>query len=493
MRARWILTTSLVVAAVLAPAVAVAQTDWPQLQRDAARSGYSPDSVGVPDGGEATVVWRWHPDNQTSLHGRTQPVIANGLVCAGFFDGKMYARNTSDGSEAWTYQAGGSITHTAAMDATKVYFGSTDGKLYAVNQSDGSEAWTFDTGAPIYTAPCLANGVIYIGNAEGRFYAINADGTEAWTQPYQSLRPIRITAAYSNGKIFCGDEGLYAFCLDATNDGSELWRVRLEGQSMWGYWPVVIDQAGVVIYRTQGVRPFHFLLNNAEPVLGGGTGTGDYGDGTAQEIADEQTAIRNYLDANPDEQTMWALNISNGQEAYTPPIFYTAGEGTTPVPPIFNPATGEAWVVCRTLYSRLDDGSMVRRFAEIAKFDPNTGNYSLFGTAATINDLNIHLIGDETTIITADAWGVLASGRGTLGYMRHSPEETAHVLSSDDNSVDDYFHVNSPLAYGASPYPSFSVEAGGGSGGGLCNGAAVAQNSLYWFARWGLLCRIDRQ
>ena len=201
-----------------------------------------------------------------------------------------------------------------------------------------------------------------------------------------------------------------------------------------------------------------------------------------------------------DAKTFWALDTADGSERYTAPVLYTAGEGTTPVPPVFDPATGRAWYVCRSKYARYDSGSIVRAFGcEPAKFNPDTGDYTLLATHATKGG-GIHCIGDETSILSADAFGLLVSARGTLGYIRHSPEGAVHVISSLPSTWqgrnDDYSHPSAPLAYDTrtgAAYPPWSVEAGGGQGGGLCSAAVVAQGSIYWIARWGLVVRVDRQ
>ncbi len=462
--------------------------DWPQLQHDAARSGFSPENVGLPPAGDAQIVWRWHPDRVTSVAGRVQPVVRNGLLCVGFLDGRMFGLDAATGQTRWVFQAGGAIHHTAAIDAQHVYFGSQDGRVYALRVGDGSLAWVVNTGRAVHNAPCLAENRVFIGNSRGRFLAINAaDGTVAWT--YEAGRPIEISAAYANGRVYCGDEGLYAFALNAA-DGSLLWRVRLRGQSMFGYWPVVMPSTNTVFYRTQAAFGFHDMLNDGDDLLGGGNPVEQ--DGTPAQHAAERQAIRNYLTANPDRQTFWALNTADGSQRYVAPVLMTAGGNTTPVPPIYDPATGRAWLIGRSRYARWDSISFVRAYGcEPMRFDPLTGDTTLLSTHATRGS-GVHMIGDETSLLTADNYGLLVSGRGTLGYIRHSPETAQHIVSSVPTAIDDYAHPDSPLAYGTPQFPYFSINAGGGAGGGVIAGAAVADNALFWFARYGLLVRVER-
>ena len=465
----------------------VPAADWPQLQNDAARSGFSPESVGLPPGGEARVVWRWHPDRVTSVASRVQPVIRNGLLCVGFLDGRMFGLDATTGQVRWVFQAGGAISHTAALDAQHVYFGCQDGRVYALNVGDGSLAWTVQTGRAIHNAPCLAGNRLFIGNSRGRFLAINTDGTVAWS--YESGRPIEITAAYADGRVYCGDEGLYAFCLNA-GDGTLVWRVRLRGQSLFGYWPVVMPSVNTVFYRTQAAFGFHEMLNSGDELLGDGNAVEE--DGTPAQHAAEQQVIRNYLASNPDRQTFWALNTANGSQRYVAPVLMTAGGNTTPVPPIYDPATGRAWLIGRSRFARWDSNSIVRAYGcEPMQFDPLTGATTLLSTHANRGS-GVHLIGDESSLLTADNYGLLVSGRGTLGYIRHHPQTAQHILSSVPTAIDDYAHPDSPLAYGTSEYPYFSVNAGGGAGAGIISGAAVADNAVFWFARYGLLVRVER-
>lgn len=460
--------------------------DWPQLQHDAARSGFSTDSVGVPAGGHGTFKWRWRPagDLETSIAGRVQPVVSNGVLCIGMLDGTMYAVDAAAGTTLWSYQSGGPIFHTAAMDATKVYFGSQDGRLYAVNLSDGSLAWTYDTGKAIHTAPALVGANIYVGNSSGKLVCVDTSGNFQWS--YDSGYPIETSCAVADGKVFFGNEGLYAICLDASN-GNELWSTRLQGQSMFGYWAVAMPSQNVVFFRTQPLPVFHDALNGGDAILADPSETYD---GTATEIANEQQTIRNYLTTNPQFQSFFALDIDDGSEKYLAPVLYTAGEGSTPTPPIYNSVTGEAFYFGRSAYARWDERSTVRQYgAEPMRFDPATGDYDLLSSHGSQGGQGnlVHLIGDESAAMIGDQFGVIVTGSYYLSYIGLNPETGLHIASSVERP-----DAPAPwFAYTGGQFEPWEIEVGAGPGSGIIAGFCVADNAIFWVSRYGGLCRIE--
>jgi outer membrane protein assembly factor BamB len=111
----------------------------------------------------------------------------------------------------------------------------------------------------------VADGVVYIGSADGYFYALDAaNGQLRWK--YNAGAPILTSAALSaDGQtVFFGTEDIYAYALYTAN-GNLRWRTRLQGQSLAERWPVVVGNT--VIYRSQPLRNFHFLLHEGDDVM----------------------------------------------------------------------------------------------------------------------------------------------------------------------------------------------------------------------------------
>jgi hypothetical protein len=468
-----------------------AAQDWPQHQNDAKRSGYA--ALDVP--GPHRITWRWHPaDSKVTVSGKVQPVVAGGVVCVGYTNGVMYGLNSRTGAQVWSYAAGGSITHSASMDSGRVYFGSTNGTLHCLNASNGQPVWSAKTGGPIHVAPLVFAGRAIAGSTDGILYAFDAaSGAPSWT--YDSGAPILTPAAGAGSTVYSGNEKCQAFAVSATT-GAETWKVQLQGQSLSVHPPVVSTGANVAFYRTGPFNVFHEILGQGDTLLANGAAGGwNSGDGTAAQVTAEQDRIVSDLNANAAwRKTFWALNTSNGTEKYTVPVLYTCGEGTVPVPPVVDDAGGRAWVVWRSLYARWDSGSIVRAYgAEPGKLDLTTGRIAHFSTEARASGQRgrFHAIGDETIILSAGGNRLWASSRGTLGGLDLGTEDAFHACASFQNG-DDYANGGPPYAYGGA-WPEGSIEAGGGNGGGYGAGPAIADGGVFWFARWGLLVRIDRQ
>lgn len=453
---------------------AQSSSDWPQLQHDSANTGYINLSVNPP----YNISWRWHPESsEVSISGKVQPVIAGGIMCVGFYDGKMYCLDAETGQERWNYQTSGPILHTAAIFDNKVIFSSQDGAVYAVGADTGQLIWKYQTKKGIQNAPCINNNTVYIGSGDGYFYAISAiNGQLKWS--YDSGYPVLTSAACAGDKIYFGNQGLYAFALQDSGDHASLfWKRRLRGQSMAGYWPVVSASNNLVIFRTQPLGGFHEILGAGDSLL----------DQAGNPVIEQQRII-DYLDNSGSKwKTFWTLDINTGEEKYTAPILYTAGEGTIPIPPVIDEVNNRAWVVWRTKYSIFYTGG-VRSGIDLGKLNLNNGQIGHF-SGPEID--YIHLIGDETSILSAQQNALLISARGTLSAVDLNSETSFAIVNSLRSNETDYSNGNiGPFAYD-NGWSKGDILGGGGQGGGLCAAASIANNKIYWVARYGLVVAIE--
>lgn len=308
--------------------LAIAPGDWPQLQRDPQRTGYSPQEVRPP----YRYYWRW---NEAPFASRTQPVVADGRLFIGSLNGRMYALDADQDAQGgpptvlWAQDVGAPIRHTAVVYEGRVYFGAQDGRVYALDAVSGASVWTFLTGGGITAAPVAGNGTIYIGSSDGNFYALDAaSGELLWT--YYARAPILTSASLSpDGQVvYFGAEDIHAYAL-RTADGSLLWRTPLQGQSLAERWPVVVEDT--VIYRSQPLRNFHFLLHEGDDVM---NTAGPVNPNWAADWAAVRLRIVSFLTAHPDRQTFFALDAASGALRGPAPVLYTYGNGDAPDPPV---------------------------------------------------------------------------------------------------------------------------------------------------------------
>src|SRR2546421_11735735 len=183
--------------------------DWPTYMHDVGRSGYNKAETIINRTSAPNLKVHWTYQGGGMIF--SQPVVANGLIYWGSFDGYEHATNLS-GQQIWQQNLGIRTTcapvsplgvvSTAAVStvtingtATSVVFvGGGDDHLYALDASSGSIIWSTPIGDPstntfIWDSPFVFNNNVYIGSATtgessgcklipGQFFELNAsDGS----------------------------------------------------------------------------------------------------------------------------------------------------------------------------------------------------------------------------------------------------------------------------------------------------------------------------
>jgi len=211
--------------------------DWPQLQSNPQRHGYSPENLDTP----ISKLWvrGFAPER---LHPQTQPVIVNNRLFIGTAMGTFYAIDAASGETLWTFKAGGPILHTAGVANDRVFFGSMDGSVYALDVTNGRLLWRFDSQhrAGFSTAVLLAENKVFISNRGGVYYALNQeDGSVAWQRDIGV--PIFMSSAYDNGRIFFGAMDMRVYALNSQTGAIEWRSSPVRGATFKDYWPVAYD------------------------------------------------------------------------------------------------------------------------------------------------------------------------------------------------------------------------------------------------------------
>jgi len=180
----------------------------------------------------ATGTQKWSVLIGVGAGSYSSPVIANGVVYVGSYDGNLYAYDANSGASKWNATTGNEITSSPAVANGLVYAGSLDGKVYAWNATTGANVWATPLNQQqppqIYSSPAIADGRLFIGAHDSKLYALNANsGAILWSAATgQQIDVSSPATAY--GMVFVGsfDGKLYAY---KASNGALAWSATTGG------------------------------------------------------------------------------------------------------------------------------------------------------------------------------------------------------------------------------------------------------------------------
>jgi len=132
------------------------------------------------------------------------------LLVAGFSDQTVYAlalgtSPTERPDELWRFTgAGGQYVGTGTATDDLFIVGNGDGKVYALNLEDGTEAWQFGTGDRVWATPVVVEDTVYVASLDHNLYALDLEtGAEQWR--LETEGSISATPVYVDGYLWIGD------------------------------------------------------------------------------------------------------------------------------------------------------------------------------------------------------------------------------------------------------------------------------------------------
>lgn len=180
----------------------------------------------------------------------------------------------------WIFETGGDVSSQPIVVDGVVYFGSWDGKEYAVEAKTGKQIWAFDCGSSSRSGAAYADGVLYFGDIAGRLYALDAKtGALRWKVKIDDHKEAVATSSpiYHNGRVYIGtsshEEGAilknpkYECC---TFRGGVAAFDAKDGKLVWRYYVIpetptvqgknkkeinIIGPAGGAVWSTVAIHP----------------------------------------------------------------------------------------------------------------------------------------------------------------------------------------------------------------------------------------------
>jgi outer membrane protein assembly factor BamB len=121
------------------------------------------------------VIWR-HRTGPSE----TSPLVADGRVYVGDWNGWVYALDAGTGRQVWRFRTGGEVKGALALSGRRLYVGSYDHHVYALAARTGRLIWRGSSQERLggrgtfYSTPAAAYGRVYIGTTDGKVYSFGA-------------------------------------------------------------------------------------------------------------------------------------------------------------------------------------------------------------------------------------------------------------------------------------------------------------------------------
>lgn len=133
---------------------------------------------------------------------RTTPIIKNGTIYFGDWDGVFFSYDVNTGKENWSYDT----------------------------RNDTTFAWT----NAVHEKPIIVNDKIYFAGRSCMIYCLDAKtGKKIWSHISENSGWLVGGPTYSNGKVYLGSSNEYIIqCFEAEN-GKKLWEQKLDHR-IWG-------------------------------------------------------------------------------------------------------------------------------------------------------------------------------------------------------------------------------------------------------------------
>lgn len=175
-------------------------------------------------------------DFYSNLH----PAFADGVVYAADRHGTVKAVSIDDGREIWSVNLAEKdgwfssrpalLSGGVTVAGGHVLIGSEKARVYALNTSDGSEAWQARVAGEALSRPVVSDGLVLIHTSNGQLQALNAsDGAVKWTvnldMPSLSLRGESAPTTAFGAAIVGGDNGRVSAVL--MEQGQMIWQQRI--------------------------------------------------------------------------------------------------------------------------------------------------------------------------------------------------------------------------------------------------------------------------
>ena len=308
--------------------------EWHQHAYNAQRASYAPEAVPYP--------WRWKwvwngPDSsggvaagKTALPRGVQPVTGNGKVYVATGVDGVVALDGATGMPVWTANPGRAINSTVAYDpdTNAVFAVSSNATLYKLDADSGASISSYaGNGASDLPLPPALHGDRVFFSTGSSVYALDKFSMQpVWS--YWAGSAVHTPPAYSPSRdaVIVASQDLYVHAIDNAT-GQRRWRVKhtpLSPGDPADHNPYAeVSYGWPVLAETHGYALVKLRLNWAT---------------LWQPYPPDNEAVRQLLEANPDQQALLVIDLDDGSQPFIANIGHGGFGNGGYIPMGFQPA-----------------------------------------------------------------------------------------------------------------------------------------------------------
>ena len=198
------------------------------------------------------------------------PVVVNGIVYYGAYDGNVYALDLETGRPVWSepFNTDDRVIGGVASNGSALYVGTNSGNLFALDLDSGELVWDmpFEAEGGIWSTPLLVDDTLYVASLGDKLYAVDAatgKPSSRWEEPFDAGTGLISSPVLADGLILVSglDRKMYAVELDT---GTSAWADPFKADNWFWTRPLVVE--GVVYAGSLDGNIYALELETGRPV-----------------------------------------------------------------------------------------------------------------------------------------------------------------------------------------------------------------------------------
>lgn len=119
----------------------------------------------------------------------TAGAVSNGMFVIGDFSSNIYCFRVSDGEQLWSIESEHQVINGGNFIGDEVLLSSDSGVLFALDLKSGKQKWSYETGDQLRSSASLWKSVALLGGCDSRLHKIDVEKGVALGESYSLMSP----------------------------------------------------------------------------------------------------------------------------------------------------------------------------------------------------------------------------------------------------------------------------------------------------------------